>query len=87
MKRPMMIVILVLLMLSACASITANRTKGFGVDGVQWCKQGVTESDFDRDSIDCRYKGLAEISGSAGSSQMRDYRIKCMTEKGWGECP
>jgi hypothetical protein len=84
MKRPMIIVILVLLMLSGCAS-TGIVKDGYWAWGHQWCKEGATESDFERDSIDCQRKATAE-SGSSTVSQMVDYRMKCISERGWGDC-
>jgi hypothetical protein len=84
MKRPMMIAILVLLTLSGCAS-TGIVKDGYEAWGRQWCKKGATQSDFERDSIDCQHKAVAEMSGTV--SQAVDYRMKCISERGWGDCP
>jgi hypothetical protein len=75
MKRLMMLVILVGLMLSGCASTTSAK----------WCKPGATEEDLISDSRYCREK-VALLR--TGTQQDRwDFWSRCMkTEKGWSRC-
>lgn len=72
MKKLMILVILLGLMVSGCA-------------GAKWCKDGATQSDFQRDKYEC------DIKTKSGSSQMMlidlDLWFDCMKiEKGWSRC-
>jgi len=75
MKRLMMLVILVGLVLSGCASTTSTK----------WCKPGATKDSFIRDRRDCQEK--TATSGTGMTHERKDYWINCMKiEKGWSEC-
>ena len=67
------LLILVSLMLSGCASTA------------EYCKTGATNADFQRDRQDCRSK-TREMSGTLSMTES-DYYDYCMTEgKGWKKC-
>ena len=72
MKKRLMLVILVGLMLSGCAS-------------TKWCKPGATQNDFTRDKYDCDMKTR---SGSSQMMLVDlDLWFDCMKiEKGWSRC-
>jgi hypothetical protein len=76
MKRLMMLIILISMILSGCASTE------------QYCKGGATQTDFQRDRQDCINKTRdSGFIGSMSTQQKTDYYNKCMeTEKGWSKC-
>ena len=79
MKRLMMLIILISMILSGCASTEGSK---------QYCKPGATQTDFQRDRQDCINKTRdSGFIGSMSTQQKTDYYNKCMeTEKGWSKC-